>query len=63
MHRSGFCEKVPEASLKSSRANARQLQDGFAVAVAEPVNNGGSPSGITYLRREIKQLHNSTWRD
>lgn len=29
-HRSGFCEKLPQAFLKSSKANASQLQDGFA---------------------------------
>ena len=33
------------------------------LAKAEPINSGGSTSGITYIKREIKQLHSSSWRD
>jgi len=51
-YRGGFCEKLPEASPMSNRANASRLQD--RPAKAERISDSGSTSGITYSRRGEK---------
>jgi len=46
-YRGGFCEKLPETSPMTDRANASQLQEGPLLAKAEPISDGGGSSGIT----------------
>jgi len=51
--RGGFCEKAPEAVLMLGTVPASSETDS-QLTKAEPISNGGSTSGITYLRRGEK---------
>lgn len=45
-------EKLPEASLMSSRANASSSRTELLLTKAEPVRNDGDTSVVTDLRRK-----------
>ncbi|KAJ7406647.1 hypothetical protein WISP_132382 [Willisornis vidua] len=40
----------------SNSGNASQLQEGRLLAKAEPINEGGSASGVKYFRKEEKSV-------
>lgn len=50
-YRGGFCEKLPEASPVSDRANATGSRTDPPLGTAEPITDGGITSGITCLRK------------
>jgi len=54
-YRGGFCEKLPEASLRSHRPMPVGSKTDLPLAKAEPMSNSGSTSWITDLRRKKKK--------
>ncbi|RMC10379.1 hypothetical protein DUI87_13182 [Hirundo rustica rustica] len=56
-YRTGFFEKPPEASPMFNRANASSSKRNPLLAKAKPISDGGSTSGITYLRRKPQKSY------
>jgi len=54
-YRSGFCEKLLEASLISTEPMPAESKMNPVLAKAKPISDGGSTSGMKYLRG--KPLH------
>lgn len=53
-YRYGFCEKLPKASTCLAEPLPGGSKMDVLLVKAGPVRNGGSTSGITYLKRKKK---------
>jgi len=52
-YRGGFCEKLLPCLIKPVLAG---FKTDLPLPKAKPISNGGSASGITYLRKRRKKL-------